>query len=471
MVRSCLLLALVLAACGRSDPARASEVQPAPVPADIGPTRSPWTGQRLPAGPGHLPGGGVRASASVTLLRRLLPDNAWLQALEPDSVLTATLARPVDGALHHRISGVLRPGMSWPSPGDQEAPCPPVGSLTCVALPWGKAYVHTTGQALTLDVITHGDATQRTIEDASNTVASPTAAPGLLGDGVVLFDNEDLAAALGQGHIPAFNQASLELTGDPQHLRARMRWTPPVPWSPKTSDAPAPSWEALCSGALACASTGPWPNLHGWLQSLGPADRPRGSGLLAASIYSGTWPHELAASLATLRDRSPELSRGFINMGLDGLAEVEFAGARLDEGDVFVAFVRISATWVNFAASVLPYLGLTPGPVRAGKTDITWAPLQRGGIALALDDGPEPTMGWIAFASSPERFAWLLDAPRTRAQASALTARVARIEDILSHLPARLRSVLDPYADRSATLWVEAEQGQLSLRVDLEPGR
>lgn len=309
--------------------------------------------------------------------------------------------------------------------------------------------------------------TEQAILDASSLTASIAAAPQLVGDVLVHSDNTSLAAALKQDHTPAFARASVELTHNAKQLRARLRWTPPSPWSPKTSTAPAPSWDALCSGALACARTGPWPNLHAWLQSVGTAERPQDPKLAALSLWSSTWPHELAASLAALRARSPEVSRGFIDMALEGLGDVEFAGARLDDGGVFIAFVRIPATWVNFAASVLPYAELAPRPAPAGDTEITWAPLSHGGIALALDDGPEPAMGWIVLASSPERFAWLMDAPRTRAGPSALTAR-ADLDRVIEHTPQAWRPWLDPYAGRTGTLWVEVDDGLLSLTANLE---
>lgn len=468
MVRSRLLLAVVvIAACGRSDPTP-GVADPPPAPTESEPKRVPWLGTTAPAGPGHLVGGGVRASAKVETLQSLLPGSRWLEPLDPDSVVTATLARPIDGALHHRFSGVLREGASWPDARDATPACPSVGTLTCVAYPWGKAYARIEGQALTIDLISHGKATADAVLDASGAAASTVATPTLTGDVVIHSNNASLASTLNPNHILAFENASIELTQTPEQLRARLRWTPPSAWSPKHSTAPAPSWDALCKGALACARTGPWPDLHTWLQSVGTAELPPGFGLTALSRWSSTWPHELGASTAMLRDRSPEIARGFINTALSGLAEVEFAGARLDEGGVFIAFVRIPAPWVNFAASVLPYAGLAPRSEPAGKTEITWAPLQHGGIALALDDGPEPAMGWIVLASSPERFAWLMDAPRTRAGSSALTARISRIDRVTQHVPQAWRSWLAPYAERTATLWVEVDEGRLSASLDLE---
>lgn len=467
MVRPRLLLALLIAGCGQADPPLPAKSQPAQRPQESKPARTPWTLQGAPEGPGHLHEGGLRGSAYVATLQALLPNTTWFEALEPDSRVTATLARPVDGAVHHRLHGILREGSSWPDPDRRGVPCASIGALTCVDLAWGKAYVRTEGRALTVDLITHGDPTPEVVLAATQAPSTPSATPPLGGDAVLHIETTKLAAALAQAQPPAFDHASIELTQDPRLLRARLRWTPPNPWTPSVSNTAAPSWDALCSGALACVRTGPWPNIHAWLQSLGTTARPQGSGLLAASLWSGTWPHELAATVATLREQSPEVSRGFIDVALAGLAEVEFSGARLDKDGVFIAFVRIPAAWVNFAASVLPYAGLTPGPQRVGSTEITWAPLQHGGIALALDDEPDPTMGWVVFASSPERFAWLMDTPRTGAHASALTARITRIDRVAKSLPPAWRSWLAPYADRTATLWVGAEDGQLSLSADL----
>lgn len=468
MVRSHLLLAVVAVACGRSGVPPVAQSKSVPVPVESRPVRLPWVGAALSGGAGHLEGGGVRTSARVSTLQALLPDNEWFDALEPDSVVTATLARPIDGALHHRLSGVLRADMSWPDARSAPAACPPVGPLGCVAFPWGKAYVRIEDRALTVDLITHGEATDQGVLAASSATAHTAAAPKLAGDLVMQFDNAVLASALQHKHVPAFDHASIELTQSPSKLRTRLRWTPPSTWSPRHSTAPAPSWDALCSGALACARTGPWPDIHAWLQSVGTAEPPQGSGLTTLSLWSSTWPHELAAWVATLRDRSPEISWGFIDMALGGLSEIEFAGARLDEGGVFIAFVRIPAAWVNLTASVLPYAGLQPTAEPAGNTTVTWAPLQQGGIALALDDGPEPTMGWIVLASSLERFAWLMDTPRTRAQSSALTARIARIDRVTEHAPQAWRAWLAVFGDHTATLRVEVEEGRLSVSADLE---
>ncbi|MBV1862123.1 MAG: hypothetical protein KUG77_27140 [Nannocystaceae bacterium] len=468
MVRSRLLLALVVAACGGSDTTLPTKPQSVQTTEESKPARIRWRHETPPIGRGHLPEGSIRASAEVATLRSILPATPWLELLEPDSRITATLARPIEGALHHRLHGVLREGVSWPVSEPYANPCPPVGPRTCFGFPWGQAYVRTVGRALTVDLITHGTATERAVMAATKSISSPSAVPQLSGDVVLYAENAKLTTALAQRHIPAFDHASIEFIQDEQQLRARLRWAPPTPWFPGTSDSSAPSWDALCSGALACARTGRWPDLYPWLQSLGTVQHPQDPQLLAASIWSGTWPHELAASVATLRNQAPEVSRAFIDVALSGLAEVEFAGARLDQGGVFIAFVRIPASWVNFTASVLPYAGLAPGPKPAGDTEITWAPVEHGGIALALDDGPDPRMGWIVFASSPERFAWLLETPRTRAQSSSLTARIARIGSVQKYVPRTWHSSLVPYADRRATLWVEVEQGQLSVSADLE---
>lgn len=413
----------------------------------------------------------MTARATVSSLQTLLPDTPWLDALEPDSQVTATFARPIGGALHHRVHGTLRPDASWPGPNRGTAPCPTLGGRRCFQVRGGTAYVHKRGRDLSVDLITRGDATETEIFTATNAQPSPKSTPTLVGDVVLRAEDASLVAAGLTPHVPAFDLASAEFLVDSRSVRARLRWTPPEPWSPRTSDQPGPSWEALCSGAVACMRSGPWPNIYGWLQSLGAAERPQDTALAAASLWSSTWPHELAASIASLRDRSPEVSRGFIDMALSGLGEVEFAGARLDAGGVFVAFIRLPASWVNFAASVLPYAGLTPGTKQVGSTEVTWAPLQRGGLILALDDGPNPALGWIVLASSPERFAWLMSAPRTLAPPGSLTARVARVGDLQAAVPPPWRAWMDPYADRSATLWVEIEAGQLSasLDVDVQP--
>lgn len=466
MVRARLLPALVLAACGAPNPDTTPRTATAPV--ESNPVRPPWPRESPPAGPGHLEGAGITARAKVSSLQRLLPEAPWLDVLEPNSQVTATLARPIGGALHHRLHGVLRPGTDWPAAEDRATPCPSLGPLRCVEVPWGKAYVRTSGRDLTVDLITHGDTTESAVLTATQALTAPTSASPLHGDVIVRTENAVRTAPGAEGHVPAFDQGSAEFVVGPSSLRARLRWTPPKPWSPRTSDLSGPSWDALCSGAVACARTGPWPNIYGWLQSLDGPGPPQDPALAAVSLWSSTWPYELAASIAAFRDRSPEVSRGFIDMALSGLGEVEFAGARLDAGGVFVAFVRIPASWVNFTASVLPYAGLTPSPRRVGSTEVTWAPLQPGGLVLALDDGPNPEMGWVVFASSPERFTWLVDAPRTLVPPSGLTARVARLGDIAPSLPSPMRGWFAPYGDRTATLWAEVETGRLSLSIDLD---
>ncbi len=462
-----MLLALVLAACGKPKHLPEDGSQPVTLPAELEPERDPWTDQRPGPGPGHLDGG-VRVSAKVAVLQQLLPDSLWLEALEPGSTLTATLMRPIGAALHHRVHGLLRSGASWPNTDQLQPSCPSVGSLACVQLEWGKAYVHADDRARTIDFITQGEPSSQAVLEASDTIPNAEPAPPLFGDIVILAPTLDQDPGLEQEHVPAFDRASLEVIQDAERVRARLRWTPRTAWHSAPSDSAAPSWDALCSGAVACARTGPWPDVHRWLQSLGPVRRPEGAARLAVSTWSGTWPQELAASIATLRARSPEVSRGFIDAALDGLAEVEFAGARLDEGGVFIAFVRVPTSWVNFTASVLPYVGLAPAPTKAGRTEVTWAPFPGGGIVLSLDDGPQPTMGWVALASSPERFAWLLDAPTTGAHVSTVTARIGRIGDVVEHLPTAWAPWLRPYANHTATLWAGVEAGQLSVSIDLQ---
>ncbi len=152
------------------------------------------------------------------------------------------------------------------------------------------------------------------------------------------------------------------------------------------------------------------------------------------------------------------MARGFVSAALEGLGEIAFSGGRLDPDGSFIAFARLPAPRVNFIASVLPYLDLRSKiATTPDDTGVTWAPLERGGVLLALDEGRQPKMGWVAYASTPERFDWLLEAPRTRAQTPTVGIMVAELDRLLPLVPARWRPYLEPHRNKELAVRVDAE--------------
>ena len=76
-------------------------------------------------------------------------------------------------------------------------------------------------------------------------------------------------------------------------------------------------------------------------------------------------------------------------------------------------------------------------------------------------------MGWLVVASSPQRFAWLMEAPRTQSGPSALSAQVARIDAIAGYLPRAWQPWLQLYQGHGATVRVEVDAGVLTLTAAL----
>lgn len=226
------------------------------------------------------------------------------------------------------------------------------------------------------------------------------------------------------------------------------------------SPLPAPSWHALCDGALGCVRTGPWTDMPGWLRSVHRSH---------ARTWETSWPGALAGALDDVRARVPPIAQPFFDQALRGLAEVEFAGARLEPDGTGLAFVRVPAPWVEFTAGLLSHAGSAPRTIAlATGTEVSWAPLGPGGVLLALDEGPDPRLGWVVWATNPERFSWLLDAPRTRAGPPGAAVHVERVGTALRWAPVDLKRMLQPWADRSATIRVDWKGGGLVARGALD---
>lgn len=283
----------------------------------------------------------------------------------------------------------------------------------------------------------------------------------LRGDAVAQADG--LHEALGHPGPAAIETATAERRTLDGTTHVRLRWALTSAPHEASSLEPAPSWAALCADAVACFRTGPWPDVGGWLTSLPPTslDDPANALVL---LWGGLWPHVLTDALLRARGRVPEAARGFFDTALSGLGDVAFAGGRLANDGTALAFARVPATWVNFTSSTLAWTGLPPVPEELPDgTIISWSDLPRGGVVMALDDGDAPTMGWVAYASAPEAFAWLHTAPRTAAGEPALWLHV----DASATLPwIPPQDWLEGF--RALTLRVHVEDGWLIARGDLE---
>lgn len=293
---------------------------------------------------------------------------------------------------------------------------------------------------------------------------------GLLGD-VVFRNRSDLLQPGVELPSPrAVEYATLELSTGPEHTDARLRWrlasTPPT----EISSAPAPSWNALCSDASACFRTGPWPDAAGWLAQLPPMKLSAVSPEALVDLGGSTWPHVLAQGILDIRGTLPKPAAGLFDSALSALGEVEFAGGRLEADGTFLAYVRLPTPWVNFTSTALAYAGQAPVPtVLSDGTEVSWSALPGGGVVLALDDGVEPAMGWIVFASSAERFTWLATAPRTQAGPSAFALRVETLGSLREHAPPSTQTWIDAYAQQPFVFHLGSEDGLLTARIIVGP--
>jgi len=282
----------------------------------------------------------------------------------------------------------------------------------------------------------------------------------LRGDAVAQAD--DLHRALGHAGTAAITTATAERATIAEETRIRLRWSlNDTPTEPPSLE-PAPSWEALCGDAVACFRTGPWPDAARWLAAYPPTSLDDPSTAIAV-LWGGEWPHVAADALHRARERVPEAARGFFDTALAGLGDVAFAGGRLDAEGTGLAFARVPSAWVNFTSSVLAWAGLPPNlETLSDGMVVSWSKLPRGGVVMALDDGDTPTMGWVAYATEPEAFAWLRTAPRTAAGDPALWIHLERVEDLRGMpVPEWLRTF------DVATLRLELEEGWLTARADL----
>lgn|GEM_PF-2336762 len=411
MLRAIAVAGLVGAACTCTD----ADTARAPLPIEQGPPLEPWSGPEQRTDPAAALWASAQQAALPSTMRQWLDD-------------TATTV-----------------------------PCPSSPDDTCVALGHGVATVVTDDDRTTLSV-------------TSSRRVAPEGDARLRGHVVARADGAVLKSLFGVDDTAPVRGATLEATLSETSLRVRARWTLTSTGPTERSDAAAPSWNALCEGAALCARTGPWPDLHAWLNDVLPIATPRTPFEAALALWAGMWPHALAHAIDTIRTAVPEAGRGFFDTALTGLGTVEFAGARIDPDGSAIAFVRVPTTWVNFTSSLLAYATAPPTAVTlSNDTAVSWAALSFGGIVLALDEGTDPEMGWLMFAPTPERFVWLQSLPRTRAGESSLAMRVSRLDAVIGHVPKPVQSALQPYAGHTLTLRLDDDTGVLTANLSLEP--
>lgn len=453
MGRPLLASAALLVSCTCSEPDVA--VQP---PIDAGPAFLPWSGPANVDGPGHLRDGAVKLTARLSAIPDALRPES-LRTIDPQQPVTATIGGPA----HLRVAWTQLPGTSWRTVLPTGTPCTAFDDAQCLQSPDGLAGVVEYDDRVRVDLVASEAAA-----GAQQLFERPVGpGPHLRGDVVASWS--DVHALQGHPQPAAIAGGDLAFT-DGETRRFRIRWAlehaPPA----EHSRAAAPSWAALCDGARACARTGPWPDLDAWLArypavTLSASDLPSALAALASQ-----WPHILAAWVADRRADVPAGARGFFDQALSGLGHVEFAGARLDDDGSGIAFVRVPAPWVNFAASALSYAGYPSAPHALGDgTEVSWAAMPTGGVVMALDEGPEPSMGWLAFASAPERYAWLQRLPKTQAGPSSAQLHVARLSDVLTSTPPAVRQALADHGASGLTVQVAGDAGFLVATAELGP--
>ncbi len=427
------------------------------------PRLPPWSGPDNPVGPGHLRGGTLFATVRLSAVpAEFLPEA--LQSIDPDQPITATLGRPHRGGLHDRVVWRQRPATSWRDvlPGAES--CNLFEGPTCVRLGTRVAAVTVEGDRVQLDVFSDPVGGTATALE----VSPPPADLGLTGDVVAHSHAARIRPELKLPTPPAIEETSLELTAAEGHVDARLRWRLASGPAGESSAAPAPSWHALCAGAAACFRTGPWPDALAWLSRLAPAKLSSVYPDSPLDLARSAWPHVLASTILDLRGTLPTAAAGMFDNALAGLAEVGFSGGRLEADGTFLAYLRLPSPWVNYTASVLAFVGRTPSTtVLSDGTEVSWSALPRGGVVLALDDGVEPAMGWIAFTSSAERFTWLANAPQTQAGPSALALRVEHLVALRQHAPAFMLGWIDAHAQDPFVFHLGSEDGLLTARVML----
>lgn len=434
----CAVLAL---ACSR-------DATPAPEPAasspESEPNLGPWQGPPPPSSTQLLRGGAVHATA------QLRSTSALLGLPLGDGTLSITLARPIEGGVHHRVAAPPTATIPWEQWLSGKG-CPAIDGATCTR--WRGLRVYQRGQ--TLDVF-------------------PATVPPSAVRSALAFDDRVRPSDL-RGHIlahatdpGALRETTLEVDVGETHLDLRLTWAPadPAAFEPTAQPGTAIAWRALCEGALACFRLGPLPDLGTFVRQTKAPATPQHP-LLQWAV---AWPHALAQLHTSGRNAIPELGRGLFDQALDGLSEIAFAGGRQDD-DGFIVFARLPTPWVNFAASMATQAGYVQTPTAAGNDTVSWAPLPSGGLFFALDDGPEPANGWVGVASSPERYPWLHTAARTLAPTPVFAARVDRLDRLRRWLPGRWTRWLDAFADQSLTVRIEPIAGRIEARARLDGRR
>lgn len=414
----------------------------------------PWSGPENIDGPGHRTDGPIKLTARLSAVPPSLRPTA-LANIDADAPVSATIG---PGA-HQRVAWTQRPGTSWKS-AVKGTPCDAFDDAECVQLSTVIAGVMQQGDRVRADIVSE-DAAARAQEFFERPVGR---GPTLPGD--IVAEWVGLHEALGHALPAAIERGDFALTvGDP--TRARARWILTESPSAETSTDAAPSWAALCDGAQACFRTGPWPDLGGWLASQPPGTLDSSAPRSLLATGASEWPHVMSGLIVAARARLPPAAQGFFDQALTGLGDIVCAGGRVDD-DGSIAFVRVPAQWVNFTASALAYAGYPAPPHRLEDgTEVSWAPLPTGGIVMALDDEPKPTMGWIVFATSPERFAWLQRLPKTQAGPSFAAAQIARLSDVLAFAPTALRRALADHREHALTVQLSGEDGFLVATAKL----
>lgn len=425
---------------------------------EVGPTLAPWSGPENVDGPGHLTDGAVKVSARLSAIPAALRP-AMLATVDPEQPVSATLGERA----HHRAAWTQRPGTSWRDVLPEGSRCDAFDDADCLRLSDVRVGVMQQGERVRVDVVTDEGAAQ-----AQSLLERPVGrGPSLRGD--IVAEWKDLHALLDHPPPAAVTRGDFAFTAG-EVKRVRLRWALTDAPDAEHSQAAAPSWAALCDGSRACFRTGPWPALGNWLARHPPVALEAGDTMAVLSMVATEWPHLVARMIEQNRSKLPPVAQGFFDQMLSGLDDVAFAGGRLDHDGTGIAFVRVPTSWVNFTASVLAHAGYPSAPHRLENgTDVSWAPLPSGGVVMALDDGHDPQMGWVAFATTPERFAWLQTLPKTQAGPSSAAVHIARLADVLAFAPPTVRRAFADEEDAALTAHLGGDEGLLVATAELRP--
>ncbi len=454
MERSLLASAALVASCTCGE----AEVAPSLPPVDPGPALAPWSGPANVDGPGHLEEGAAKFTARLSAIPTdLRPD--VLGSIDPEQPLTATLGR----GTHHRVAWTQRRGTSWRDVFPEGTACEVFDDADCLRTSDAIVGVMQQADHVRADVVSPESADQ-----AQSFFEAPVGrGPSLSGD--VVAEWNAVHDLLGPPSPAAISHGDAAFTtGETDRLR--VRWALNDAPEPEQSQAAAPSWSALCDGARACFRTGPWPDIGAWIVRHPPVPLRASDTVSALTAVATLWPHHLASLIEQSRSRLPPPAQGFFDQTLSGLGDVAFSGGRLDDDGTGIAFVRVPTVWVNFTSSALAYAGFPSPPHRLEDgTEVSWAPMPGGGVIMALDDGVDPAMGWIAFATSPQKFAWLQRLPKTQAGTSSVFVRITRLADVLAFAPPILRRALAEHEQAALIVHLARDQGFLVATAELRP--